>query len=350
MSIFEIAVFGTIYALMKKSERMGLVLWLANMLQGGYPLARSLKLLGGSGKSPDHLAMQKMAGVVEQGSSFTEAVGWYWKRLPRTVRDLAGAGEEHGVLGPALLIALELEAPEKWRHRLGFGGFFFYALIFTFVFGVLGVFVLPVFEKIFADFGGTLPDLSQAFFDNRFPISGLIYYAALALVVGIILFFALRTTLKDVKLLSAVPGLGRAFHYSWWWRVWYGTGRLMQEGLPLDRALAAVGEGLGCMDLSLAGERIRARMDRGADPAAALAAEEDFPPDIRWVASRAEISGDLAGTLAATGESYRQIQEPLMARALGWVSGSLFLLLFLAACLMVAAMYLPIFWMAGVIG
>src|SRR3954468_8784972 len=138
---------------------------LSTMISSGMSLLRALYVLEDQAKSEKlKEAMVQIRKDVEAGISLSEAL----KRHPDIFNDLyiamVGAGEVGGILEETLArVADQLEKDDSLRRQVKaammypilIGGFAMTVLL------ALVTFLVPVFEKIFKDFGGELPSITK---------------------------------------------------------------------------------------------------------------------------------------------------------------------------------------------
>src|ERR687889_489645 len=136
-------------------------------------------------------ALSQVRMDVEAGISFAEALG----RHPKIFNDLyvamVAAGETGGILEETLKrVADQLEKDDSLRRQVK-AAMMYPALIGGFAVCVLlalVVFLVPVFEKIFKDFGGDLPVITKFTVSLSHFVTGQ-WYIGLALIVGSIYAF-----------------------------------------------------------------------------------------------------------------------------------------------------------------
>jgi type IV pilus assembly protein PilC len=137
------------------------------MIDAGLPLVQCLEILSSQGDNKAFCAILKdVKNTVEGGSTFSEAL----KRHPKVFDDLfvnlVAAGEMGGILDTILnRLGVYIEKRVKLQRQVR--GALVYPIavlvIAVVVLGVLLTQVVPTFEKMFADFGGTdkLPPLTK---------------------------------------------------------------------------------------------------------------------------------------------------------------------------------------------
>jgi len=133
----------------------------AVMIDAGLPLVQCLQILGDQQENPTMKSvLRAVKHDVESGSTFAEALGKHPKVFDALFVNLVAAGEVGGILDTILnRLAIQLEKAEKLRKQLK-GAMVYPATVSTIALAcivLLLVKVIPVFEQMFADFGGTLP-------------------------------------------------------------------------------------------------------------------------------------------------------------------------------------------------
>ena len=159
---------GDILARFKKVKADDLVIatrQLSTMVQSGMSLLRSLYVI--EEQTESDMLREILAEVrkdVEGGTALSQAL----KKHPDTFNDLyiamVEAGETGGILDQTLVrVAQQLESDAALRRQVK-AAMIYPILIGSFsliVLVALVAFLVPVFEKIFADFGGELPAITK---------------------------------------------------------------------------------------------------------------------------------------------------------------------------------------------
>src|SRR5918999_462865 len=186
---------GDILARFKRVKADDLVIasrQLATMVQSGMSLLRALYVIEEQTES-DKLreVWIEVRKDVEAGVSLSEAL----KRHPDVFNELyvamVQAGETGGILDQTLVrVATQLEKDAALRRQIKaamvypslIGGFALIVLV------ALVAFLVPVFEKIFDDFGGELPAITKFTVFLSHMITGR-WYLMIAIVAGIVWLF-----------------------------------------------------------------------------------------------------------------------------------------------------------------
>ena len=130
----------------------------ATMIDAGLPLVQCLEIQ--ADQQPNKRfkeILRDVKGEVEQGSTFADALRKHPKPFDDLYTNLVQAGEIGGILDTILnRLAIYLEKAEKLKRKVK-SAMVYPATILVVAIGVvilLLVKVIPVFEKMFADFGG----------------------------------------------------------------------------------------------------------------------------------------------------------------------------------------------------
>ena len=131
------------------------------MIDSGLPLVQCLEILASQQENKTFQdILYKVKESVESGSTFADALGKHPKAFDQLFVNLVAAGEVGGILDTILQrLAAYIEKAEKLKKQIK--GAMVYPItimsIAVVVVGVILVFVIPTFAKMFADFGGELP-------------------------------------------------------------------------------------------------------------------------------------------------------------------------------------------------
>ncbi|HMA17407.1 MAG TPA: type II secretion system F family protein, partial [Thermoanaerobaculia bacterium] len=139
------------------------------MIDAGLPLVQALDILG---TQSDNAAFKKVLlqvkARVEAGSTFADALAEHPKVFDELFVQLVRAGEIGGILDTILQrLGAYIEKNEKLKRRVK-GAMVYPAIVISVAVGVVMVllaFVVPTFDKMFKDFGGSLPAATQMLVD-----------------------------------------------------------------------------------------------------------------------------------------------------------------------------------------
>ena len=148
----------------KKIDTKDLVVFtrqFATMIDSGLPLVQCLDILASQQENKTFKdVLLKVKEDVESGSTFADALEKHPKAFDDLYVNLVAAGEVGGILDTILnRLAAYIEKAMKLKKKVK-GAMVYPATIMAIaviVVGVILVFVIPTFAKMFADFGGELP-------------------------------------------------------------------------------------------------------------------------------------------------------------------------------------------------
>ncbi len=330
---------------------------LATMIDAGLPLVQCLDILHAQ---QDHAGFKKAIGDVkarvESGSTFADALREHPKVFDELYRELVSAGEVGGILDTILnRLVGYIEKAAKLAGKLK-AAMVYPSIVLTVGIGVtvvLMLFVTPTFEKMFKDFGGTLPaptqivvDLSRYLRVNGLRIVGLI-------VVGIFVLMSALRTERGTRIVHTavlhVPIVGDVVRKTAVARFTRTLGTMVASGVPIMDALAVVAKTSGNKVIEDAILHVRAKVGEGKTIAQPLAETKVFPVMVVQMIGVGEATGALDQMLSKIADFYDEevdaavaamtaAIEPLMMVFLGGVVGGFLI-----------AMYLPIFTIAGAI-
>jgi type IV pilus assembly protein PilC len=137
----------------------------STMIDAGLPIIQCLDILFSQQANPTFKKMLKsIKEFVEGGATLAEALKKFPKQFDDLFVNMIAAGEAGGILD-AILRRLAAYMEKAARLKSQVKGAMTYPivtlLIAVVVLAVILVFVIPVFEEMFADFGGELPVPTQ---------------------------------------------------------------------------------------------------------------------------------------------------------------------------------------------
>ena len=324
----------------------------ATLTSSGMSLLRSLAVLEEQTARPSlKKAVGEVRSDVASGVSLSAAMGKHDRVFPSIVVAMIRAGETGGFLDGALeRIATNLEKDAALRAKIKSALTYpVIVLIFSalMIVGVL-IFIVPIFEKMFAQLGGHLPLPTQIIVTTSHTLlwSGPL---SLAVAVGITVGTkralraspALRVRFDRIKL--RVPVFGRLFTKIAISRFSRNLGTLLGVGVPVLQALDVVGATAGNAVIQEAMKDLQAAVRDGQPMSAPLHKHAVFPRMVTQMIEVGEESGQISQMLDKVADFYdREVDsaaesltasiEPIMVVFMGAIVGS-----------MVVCLYLPMF-------
>lgn len=345
-------------------QRLQFTRQLATLVSAGLPLLQALETMAKSELNPQMQSMiAQLCVCLEQGMSFQHALH-QTQHFDALYAELVAAAEMAGNLDVVLLrLALLLEQ----RHRLG--SQIRTALTYPcavlcitmFVVAVIMVWVVPVFENIFASLGAELPALTQTVVLASRWLSG---SGLTVLFLGLTMMWMLLIWVKqqawfhlwwDAEVLR-LPVLGSLVHQSQL-SIWTQTlSDLLRAGVPMLDALEVVAASSTNRCLGLATLTLRTQVSQGQALAAAMnqlsvhqAYANVFPPVLIQLVGVGEQSGALDSLLSKLAEQSQQQLEALLRQFTQMLEPTMMVVLGLIMGGLVVALYLPVFQLGQVL-
>jgi type IV pilus assembly protein PilC len=324
---------------------------MATMIGAGLSLLRTLNILS---EQTESKPLAKILGYirdeVETGVSTSDAFALHGEVFPPLMISMIRAGEAGGFLEGALdSIATNFEKEVKLRGKIKSAMTYPVIVLIMSLISVVSmlVFIVPVFQKMFASLGGKLP----------LPTMILVYLSQAMVWIGplmLIVFIAfgiwwpknknterVRKVLDPLKL--KLPVFGLLLRKIAIARFSRNFSDMIGAGVPILRALQIVGETSGNWVIEAALKKVADSVRQGHSLSGPLANQPVFPPMVTQMIAVGEDAGSLEVMLDKIADFYDQeveaateqltaMIEPLMVAFLGVVIGS-----------MVVALYLPIF-------
>jgi type II secretory pathway component PulF len=287
---------------------------LAHLLQAGMTLDEGLSILEKRLKRP---RLQQMIRSLHQalidGRSFSQALRDFPKIFPPLYVNLVAAGEASGAL-PDILHRLvkHLMQAKNLRDRVQL------ALIYPAALAVAGIalitifitFMVPQLQNFMSQNNATLPLATRILLGVHHAITSYWWFAALVVAGGIAGFRAFVRAKEgriawDCFRLS-IPGYGRLIRHRYYAQFSRTLGTLIENGVPLLRALDLVSEIAGnkFLEAKLADAR-RAVID-GATLSTALSAQHLFPDLFTDMMAVGEQTGQFAGSMQTIADVYER--------------------------------------------
>jgi type IV pilus assembly protein PilC len=328
----------------------------ATMIDAGLPIVQCLEILSSQAENKRFgKILAQIRSSVEGGLTLSDAMRRFPKIFDNLFVNLVAAGEAGGILDTILQrLSQYMEKAQKLRRRVK--GAMSYPLIVLFIAGIVVVVlltkVIPVFEKMFKDFGGgKLPAPTQLVIDMSYAMRNYLPY----IVVGLILLVTgWKMLLRSRKgrlawdgMLLKLPILGAVLRKTVVARFTRTMGTLLSSGVPILDAMEIVGKTAGNVVVQDGIMFVRARISEGKDMSTPLMETGLMPPMVVQMISVGEQTGALDAMLTKIADFYEEEVDVAVASMTSMIEP--LLMVFLGAVVggLVIAMYLPIFEMAG---
>jgi type IV pilus assembly protein PilC len=329
------------------------------MIDAGLPLVQCLDILSSQGDNKAFNAILKdVKNTVEGGATFSDALKKHPKVFDELFVNLVAAGEMGGILDTILnRLGIYIEKRVKLQRQVR-GALVYPIAVMCIAVAVMAVLltkVVPTFEKMFADFGGTdkLPALTKF-------VIGISHSAVeqlpVASAVGVAAFFGITYSYRTTRgkrfwhwLMLSFPAIGPTMRKIAVARFTRTMGTLLASGVPILDALRIVAKTAGNVLIETALNTVADRITEGKTMVEPLAETKLFPSMVVQMIGVGEQTGALDQMLNKIADFYEEevdvavsaltaMMEPIMMVGIGGMVG-----------FMLIAMYMPIFDIAGAV-
>lgn len=329
------------------------------MIDAGLPLVQCLHLLSEQQEnSTFKRTIREIRQDVECGSTFSGALSKHPKVFDSLYVNLVAAGEMGGILDTIFnRLALQLEKQDKLRKQLKS------AMTYPITVGsiaaacivLLLVKVIPVFEEMFADFGGVLPAPTQFVISLSEWLQSYVHYLIGGIILLITAFGQARGRsagfrYRTDQLALRLPIFGKVIKKVAVARFTRTLGTMISSGVPILDALDIVSRTAGNVVIEKELQQTRTSISEGKTIAEPLQNSKVFPGMMVQMIAVGEETGSMEIMLTKIADFYddevdtavaglTSVLEPLMLVFMGGSIGGILI-----------AMYLPIFTIADTIG
>ncbi len=330
----------------------------ATMIDAGLPLVQCLDILSQQQPNPFFKkTISKIKDDVEGGSTFNEALAKHPKVFDELFVNLVAAGEVGGILDTILnRLAAYIEKAMKLKKRIK-GAMVYPGVIVTVAVGVvtvLLVFVIPIFAKMFADFGSELPAPTKLVIGMSDWLKSWIVYIVIALGVGGYLFKRWYGTNNGKKIvdknLLKLPVVGDLIRKIAVARFTRTLGTMVSSGVPILDGLQITAKTAGNKTVEAAIMATRTSISEGKTIAEPLQQSGVFPSMVCQMIAVGESTGALDNMLNKIADFYDDEVDSAVGTLTSLMEPALMVFLGIAIGGLVVAMYLPIFKIAGAVG
>jgi type IV pilus assembly protein PilC len=330
----------------------------ATMIDAGLPLVQCLEIQAEQQQNKTFgEALGRVKADVEQGATFAESLGKHPKIFDELYVNLVTAGEVGGVLDTILnRLAVYLEKADSLRRKVK-GAMVYPTTVLVVAIGVLVLLlvkVIPVFEKMFKDFGGALPAPTQMVINVSNWMQANIMFMLVLAVAAVIAYQQARARSPRFRyqtdaLYLKLPVFGPLLKKVAVARFSRTFSTMLSSGVPILDALDICARTAGNKVIEAGLQRTRTAISEGKTIAEPLKQVGIFPGMVVQMIAVGEQTGAMDSMLSKLADFYDDevdaavaaltaLLEPLMMVFLGGTIGTILI-----------AMYLPIFKIAEAI-
>ncbi|WP_412946520.1 type II secretion system F family protein [Microbacterium sp. 179-B 1A2 NHS] len=324
---------------------------MATMVSAGVSILRALTIVQAQTDNAKlRRTIEDIAAKVEGGTALSVALEEFPRVIPPIMVHLVRAGESGGFLDKSLLmVADNFEAETKLRSKVKSALTYPIVVLVIALVAVAGmlIFIVPVFEKMFADLGGALPGPTQLLVDmsKAMPV-------AVPVIVVVAVAFAIwwgrnkntdavRRVVDPIKL--KLPVFGKLNSKIALTRFTRNFATMLASGVPILQSLSIVGATSDNYVISSSLQGVQEGVRQGRPIAESLGEVELFPEMLVQMVGIGEESGAIDTMLEKTADFYDDevetmssqltaLLEPLMIVFMGGLLG-----------FMILALYMPMF-------
>jgi type II secretory pathway component PulF len=287
---------------------------LAHLLSAGMTLDEGLAILE---KRLKHPRVQQMTHALHQalvdGRSFSQSLREFPRIFPSLYVNMVAAGEASGALPDILLrLVKHLMQAKNLRDRVQQALIYpaFLAFAGTILIIIFITYMVPQLTGFMSQNGGALPLPTRILVQIHHAITGYWWVCviiAIAVSVGFRAFVRTeegRITWDRFRI--SIPGYGRIIRHRYYAQFSRTLGTLLENGVPLLRALDLVAEIAGNRFLEMKLVEVRRAVIDGATLSTALGAQHLFPELFTDMMAVGEQTGHFAETMQTIADVYER--------------------------------------------
>lgn len=329
---------------------------LSTLINAGVPLLQSLRSVNQQSTSkPLQVVISGVIGDVEGGSSLGNAMAKYPKVFNQVYLSLIAAGESSGTLDKALdRLAVQQEKEADLNSKIR-GALIYPAVVLLVMVAVVGfmvVKVLPQVKLLYSGMGdATLPLVTRLLLGvSDFTIK---YWWAVLIVVAVAAFATTRWARtgpgKEVIDKFKMKGwpIGKLFMKVYMARFARTGSTLVASGVPLLQVLSITGDAVNNVHIQRAIQRAADKVKGGKSLADSIENDENFLPLVPNMLRIGEQSGAIEQMMSKVADYYEKEVDTEVANISSIIEPVMMVLLGVVAFVIVAAVLLPIYGLAG---
>jgi type IV pilus assembly protein PilC len=329
---------------------------MSTLINAGLPLVQSLRSVNDQTTNKAFkVVINQIISDVEGGAAFSDALKKHPKIFNNVYVNLIAAGEVSGTLDKALeRIAFQQEKDAEILSKVR-GAMAYPAIVLLVMLGVVGfmvIKVLPQVEVIYADLpGAELPFITKILLAISHFVTD--FWWLVLIILGIAGFWLTKWARtgpgKEVvdKLKMTSWPLGPLFMKVYMARFARTGTTLVSSGVPLIQMLEVVAQSINNIHIERSIHHAIEKVKGGKSLADALEGDPNFLPLVPNMLRIGEQSGSLEGMLEKTADYYEKEVDNQIKTISTVIEPMLMVILGVVAFIIVAAVLLPIYGLAG---
>lgn len=330
----------------------------ATLINSGVPVVQSLEAMIGPGRSPAlNSTLKKLQAEVSKGRRLAECMREHPKVFDHMYVNLVHAGEEGGVLDNVLeRLAVYIEKSVKLKGKIKGAMFYPAAVIVVAILVVSGImiFVIPSFVKMFEDSGMELPWLTQQvivvshyFTSYWWVLLGIM----IAIPMGIKNYYATKDGRQTIDtFMLKVPLFGDLITKGAVARFSRTLSTMLNAGVRIIEALDIAAATTKCWPIEQVLLQAKDSISKGNNLSDPFRTSKLIPDMVAQMVSVGEKTGNVDSMLDKIANFYEDEVETSAEGLTSMIEPLLMVVLGGIIAVLVIAMYLPVFNLAGAAG
>lgn len=330
----------------------------ATLVNSGIPIVQSIDILAGSSSNP-HLAatLKKIKEDIEGGKKLGDAIAIHSRVFDKLYVNLLRAGEESGSIDSILeRLAAYIEKSIKIKGKVT-GALFYPAgilLVAGIVIYVILAFVIPKFEALFTSSGQEIPWLTQQVVNlSHFMVD--YWWLIFGLLFGAIYSFAVYYRSENGRatcdaIFIRLPLIGSLIQKNAIARFTRTFSTMISCGVPILEGLDISAKVVGNAVLERTFLKAKDVISQGKSIVIPLAADPFIPDMMVQMIGVGEQTGALDTMLGKIADFYEEEVDYAVSAMTSMIEPIMMVFLGGIIAVIVVAMYLPIFNLAGAAG
>jgi type IV pilus assembly protein PilC len=323
----------------------------ATMVNSGLPILRALAILSEQTESNELKKILTQVRIdVEQGASLSGAMSKHPKAFSDLFLAMVKSGETGGVLDNVLLRLADLTEKEvELRRKIKSAMTYPIAVVVLVILlmSAMLLFVVPQFESIYAQLGGSLPLPTRILLGISRGVRTYWWMVLLGTVALVFGFRRWKKTAAGRQLLDSVklrvPIFGTLFHKTALTRFSSTLGMLLRSGVPILQALDIVSETVNNKVIARAVTDVQGSVREGESIARPLGKHAVFPPMVVQMLAVGEETGAVDTMLDKVSDFYSSEVEAAVDSLTSLIEPVLIAIIGGAVGASVIALYMPMF-------